>query len=224
MKPAEYEKFVGEHFKKLGYTVEINGKSGDYGLDVLASKGKQKIAIQAKMFGGTSRKVNRQVIMELYGVKDYFDCTKAVLATNGTVLTDATEVANKLGIEILYIKGETSVSNKNESSLNNFDTIWSKYIMPLEGKSLIKNDGKLNKIKKVDWGGIERITSNGKAGKIDIEIFKLTINKLLADGYVTRDEINQNYSKRASSGVVLILSQVPFFELVYNPVALRYSI
>ena len=39
--------------------------------------------------------------------------------------------------------------------------------------------------------------------------------------YITRSEINDNYSKRASSGIVLILSQVPMFELVERPLALR---
>jgi hypothetical protein len=34
---------------------------------------------------------------------------------------------------------------------------------------------------------------------------------------VTREEINEEYVKRASSGVVLVLSQVPFFEHLCGP-------
>lgn len=49
----------------------------------------------------------------------------------------------------------------------------------------------------------------------------MAVIKLLRDGYITRSEINDNYSKRASSGIVLILSQVPMFELVERPLALR---
>lgn len=75
----------------------------------------------------------------------------------------------------------------------------------------------------MDWSGIERITSNGKNGKIKIEIFKWAINRLLTTGKVTRDEINQNYTGRASSGIVLILTQVPFFELTKNPIGLAYK-
>ena len=40
-------------------------------------------------------------------------------------------------------------------------------------------------------------------------------------GEITRKEINDEYAKRASSGVVLILSQVPLFELVDKPLTLR---
>jgi len=60
--------------------------------------------------------------------------------------------------------------------------------------------------------------------KIKVEIFKQAINKLLADGSITRDYINQNYVGRASSGVILILSQVPFYRLTENPTGLKYDI
>lgn len=49
----------------------------------------------------------------------------------------------------------------------------------------------------------------------------MAVIKLLREGSITRSEINDNYSKRASSGIVLILSQVPVFELVEKPLALR---
>ncbi|HNP49532.1 MAG TPA: restriction endonuclease, partial [Bacteroidia bacterium] len=78
-----------------------------------------------------------------------------------------------------------------------------------------------NKIVKVDWGGIERITSNGNKSKIKIEIFRQAVNQLFRTGKITREEINLDYSKRASSGIVLILSQVPDFVLTSNPIGLR---
>jgi len=45
----------------------------------------------------------------------------------------------------------------------------------------------------------------------------------LLDGVITRDEINQNYIGRASSGVILILSQVPFLKLTERPTGLKYE-
>ena len=83
--------------------------------------------------------------------------------------------------------------------------------MPLAGKTLTRDNGKTNRIVNVDWSGIERITSNGKHQKIGIEIFRFTMDRLFTTGRITRDEINQNYAKRASSGIVLILSQAPLF-------------
>jgi restriction system protein len=95
--------------------------------------------------------------------------------------------------------------------------------VPFEGKTLIRDNGKSNKIEKVDWGGIKRITSNNKPGYIDIEIFKESVNKLLTEGFVSRDYINQNYTGRASSGVILVLSQVPFFKLTERPTGLKFE-
>ncbi len=224
MNPRQFEELVCDHFRKMGYRVEITPYSNDYGVDAFAYNEKQKIAIQAKMYGNSTRKVNRQMIMELHGVTSYFDCTKAILATDGILMPDAITVAEKLGVEVLYLSRLPIVPTPaTETAEGTFETIWEQFIMPLQGKTLFRSNGDTNTILKADWSGIERITSNGRKGAIKIEIFRLTINRLLKDGSITRDEINQNYSGRASSGVVLILSQVPFFELTSNPIGLTVN-
>ncbi len=221
MSPEQYEHFVAKHFEKNGYQVELTSYSNDYGVDVFACKDSKKYAIQAKMFGRTSRKINRKMAMELHGAKDYFDCDYAVIVTDGEILSDAQVVANKLNVELIYIPSESTSNFVTKKKLN-FDYIWQECIMPLEGKILTRYDGKINKIKKVDWGGVERITSNNRSQKIDIEIFRYTIEQLINHGSITRKKINDEYPKRASSGIVLILSQVPFIELsLEKPMCLK---
>lgn len=223
MTPRQFEELVCEHFRNKGYEAKTNSYVGDYGVDVFATKGKEKIAVQAKMYGSGTRKINRQMVMELHGAKDYFDCTKAVIATDGILLADALEVANKLKIQILNVDSSVPFSSKKSlQSDKTFDSIWEKYIIPLQGKTLTRDNGETNEIVKVNWSEVERLTSNGNKGKIKVEIFKQAINKLLADGSITRDYINQNYVGRASSGVILILSQVPFFKLTDKPTGLKY--
>ena len=70
MNPRQFEEHVCEHFRTKGYQVELTSYSSDYGIDVFASKAKEKIAVQAKMYG-TSRKINRQMVMELFGAKAF---------------------------------------------------------------------------------------------------------------------------------------------------------
>ncbi len=223
MTPKQFEDLVCEHFRNKGYKAEATSYSNDYGVDVFAIKGKEKIAVQAKMYGGGTRKINRQMVMELHGAKDYFDCTKAVIATDGILLADAVEVADKLKIEVLNIDSSVPLTTKKTSSSDKtFDSIWEKYIIPLQGKTLTRDSGETNEIVKVNWSEVERLTSKGNKGKIKVEIFKQAINKLIADGSITRDYINQHYVGRASSGVILILSQVPFFKLTDNPTGLKY--
>ena len=218
MRPDEYEHIVAEYFEIKGYKTTVSQYTNDYGVDVFATKGKEKITIQVKMFGGSTRPINRQMVMELHGAKDYFDCTKAIIATNGRVIDNALEVANKLKIEIINIPAiRTSNKNKKVTKSNSFESIWEKYVMPLEGKIIKRPDGKTNKIVKVDWSGIQRITSNGRSQKIKIEIFKKTINHLLKNGEISRSYINEEYKDRASSGIVLILGNTGIFEIKNKP-------
>ena len=209
MTPDQYEKYVANYFQNKGYKVKQTPYSNDYGVDVFAERNKEKIAIQAKMFGNSNRKINRQMVMEFYGAKDFFNCNKGIIVTDGEIIQNAKDVADKLGVEILFIYPQSHVPKNNSQ----FDEIWENYVMPLEGKTITRNNGKINKILEVNWGGINRITSNGNQQKIDIEIFKKTINHILENGSITRQEINDEYSKRSSSGIVLILSQLPMIHL-----------
>jgi Holliday junction resolvase-like predicted endonuclease len=222
--PDEYESVVAAHFASLGYRVEDRPASPDWGVDVIAENSSERVAVQAKMYGGSARPVNRAQIMELYGVAAYFDCTRAVLATNGRVMTDAAAVAAKLGIEVLRIEARESggrvrtqrplASAQPSESGESFDGLWRTYIIPLVGTKLRRADGTANQIVAVDWAGLDRITSSGRAQHIKIEIFRFAIDKVLTQGRVTRDEINALYPGRASSGIVLILSQIPAFKYV----------
>ena len=222
MNPRQFEEHVCEYFKEQSYQTEITPYNNDYGVDIFASKGNEKLAIQAKMYGGTTRKTNRKAIMELHGAKDFFECTGAVIATDGLLLQSAIEVANKLKIKIIYFDSPPINSTALASSkMKTFESIWQEFIIPLQGETLHRKEGKTNKILKVDWSGVERISSEGNIGKIEIEVFKQTINKLLTTNFVSRDEINQNYTKRAASGVILILSKVPFFEVTKKPLGLK---
>lgn len=231
MTPEQYEYYVGEKLKEKGYKVNVTPLSNDWGLDIIACKGKEKLGIQAKMYGNSKRKVNRSAIMELASAARYQDCTKAVLVTDGEVMPDAIKVAEKLDVEIQYIpidkdKEKTKIINirddkskvdnqdiaNNNKEYSSFGDVWEKYIKPLEGKTLENSKGTTNKILKVDDGGIIRITSKGNRNKIQIEGFRLAYNELLKNRKVTRDYINQNFAKRCSSGIVLILREVPFIE------------
>ncbi len=51
--------------------------------------------------------------------------------------------------------------------------------------------------------------------------FHLAYNELIRKGRVTRDYINQEVDKRCSSGIVLILGQIPFVSTVRNPTSLE---
>jgi restriction system protein len=92
--------------------------------------------------------------------------------------------------------------------------------VPLAGCVLTRSDGSINQIVSVDWGGVLRITSNGRRQKIPIEIFRWVIEQVLSSGSVTRDAINSKHEGRASSGIALILAQVPQFQVGGRPLTI----
>jgi len=231
----EFEEAVAARLLAEGYATELGHGRSDYGVDVFATRDGKRYAVQAKLFGGTARPVNRQMIMELHGAAAYFDCAGSMIATDGRILADAVEVANKLGIRIIEMPGARTKELEPSPSLGasqgppepaidlDFGSIWERDVMALAGRTLTRPDGSSNTITKVDWSGVERITSSGQRGHIKIEIFRWAINRILQHGSVTRSEINDQYQGRASSGVVLILAQVPTFELHDHPMKLQLS-
>jgi len=219
---------VADHFRRQGYSVELTPRTNDYGVDAFACKENQKLALQAKMFGN-GRKVNRAMVMQLHGAKDYFECTEAVIVTDGEVAEDARQVAAKLQIRILSLSLEslspcapmppdaTLKSAEVGRAVTTFDEVWERHVMPLAGRTLVGPNGRTNTLLTVDWLGIKRLTSHGEQQFIPIEVFRQAVARLFERGQVTREEINQDYVGRASSGVVLVLSQVPFFEHLSRP-------
>jgi restriction system protein len=121
-----------------------------------------------------------------------------------------------VGYDIIGEKQEIGKTNNIlETPFNNiqimpFEEMWENYVIPLSGKTI--STGTLtNRIVSVDWQGITRQTSTGRIGKIAINDFEFAYKQLAQHGYVEREFINQ-HANRCSSGIVLVLSQVPFIE------------
>lgn len=230
--PRAYERLVASILEAEGYTTQLGSYVGDGGIDIIATRGAERLAVQAKMYGD-GRPVNRHMILELHGAAACADCTGAVIATDGRLMTDAIEAAHKLGIRVL-LTDETSTTDGVPAAVENphalpaadgldFDELWSRSVMPLAGRTLTRSDGSTNRIVKVDWTGVTRVTSNGRPGFIPIEIFRWAISEVLSTGSVTRDAINEQYVGRASSGVVLVLAQVPEFAVGGRPLTVRLA-
>lgn len=218
MTPTQYEHHVAEVLAAEGWHCEVSPPTHDLGLDIVCEKQGRRLGVQVKMYGG-GRPVNSQIVMQLYGAAAYRDCGEAMIATDGRILDDARFVAKKLGVSIRIIAA--SGIDSREADLGGqgtngwtFDSIWERYVMDLEGRTLTRHGGSANVVLAVDWGGLTRRTSNGKVQRIEIEIFQWVIERLLAGETVLRDEINDQYVKRASSGIVLIVGSLPMFDTV----------
>jgi len=87
---SEFEHFICELYKKMGYSAEVTKQSGDQGLDVIAERNGRKIGIQAKCYSGT---VGNFAVQEAVAGKSYYNCDKVVVITNNFFTTSAIELA-----------------------------------------------------------------------------------------------------------------------------------
>lgn len=91
----EFESFVGELLKSIGYSgVQVTKSSGDQGVDVVAYKDGKKYAIQCKNY---SSPLNNKPIQEVTTGKAVYGCDIGVVLTNSTFNDSAIEAANATG-------------------------------------------------------------------------------------------------------------------------------
>jgi len=220
MTPTEYEHYVAALLVTEGWDVRVSPPGRDFGLDIVCEQSERRLGVQVKMYGN-GRPVNAQIVMQLHGAAAYQDCTEVMVVTNGRVLDDVRQVAKKLGIRLWHVpisdegvREAGAQAGPDDDRAWDFDRVWEDYVMPLTGKMLVRSNGSTNEILSVDWSGLTRKSSNGRVGRIEIEIFRWTITRLLDGEVVLRKQINDQYQKRASSGIVLILGSLPMFEIV----------
>lgn len=150
--------------------------------------------------------------MELHGAADLAGCSESMIATNGALLDDAEWIADKLGVQVRHVPATAHAAEARAEWT--FGRIWNEHACALVGRTLSRPDGTCNEIVRVDEAGLVRRTSGGALQRIEIEIFRWVIERLLRGDTVLRDEINAQYAGRASSGIVLVLASLPMFESV----------
>ena len=106
---------------------------------------------------------------------------------------------------------------KNYPSFNSF---WEDLIKPLESSQISTITGKRSTILKVSDQGINRQSSNDSISFIEIEIFKKVYSFLIEKKFISREDINKLYPKRASSFIAAVFSKVNFIDYSGRPAKL----
>ena len=218
--PSEYEQMVAKYFQTKGYDCEERGGSYDKGVDIIAQKNNQKIAIQVKMYN--ERLVNYQAVMYLFAGQKLFNCQKSILITSGKVNKNARKVAKDLGVDIYENWYPIKIKRKTISQRNSFSQFWIHYVMTLKGITVKTVTGKINTIQDVSFDGISRITSTGKKNFVPIEIFKQVYNLLQRKKQISRKEINHLFPGRASSFIVAVFGKIDGYSTKVKPIRIIY--
>ena len=94
----QFEYQCAEILKRNGFSrVQVTQSSGDQGVDIIARKHRKKYGIQCKYY---SYPVGNKAVQEAYAGANFYDCDKAMVMTNLTFTRAATELAEKLEVEL----------------------------------------------------------------------------------------------------------------------------
>lgn len=98
MSGYEFEGFLEELFRRMGYSVKHTKLSGDQGGDLIISKFGEKIAVQAKR---SESPIGNKAIQEVLGAMKMYGCDKGMVVTNNDFTTQAMELADKSNVELI---------------------------------------------------------------------------------------------------------------------------
>lgn len=91
MSGEDFERFLGELFKRHGYKVSYTATSGDYGADLVLKDGKDTIVVQAKRYSGS---VGVKAVQEIIGAIRMYKANEAWVVTNSHFTRQAEKLAD----------------------------------------------------------------------------------------------------------------------------------
>jgi len=97
--PQEFQRFVGELFKKMGYSVEIGKYAQDFGIDLVGKKENETIVVEVKKWQ-IGNNVSNEVVRSVLGAMWKAKANKAVIVTTSGFTVLALEQAKGAPVEL----------------------------------------------------------------------------------------------------------------------------
>jgi len=96
--PEQFERHVADTFRYLGYSTSLTRRVGDQGVDVIASKGLETMAIQCKRY---SDRASNSSVQAVHAGATYYECNKALVVCLGGFSNAAVELARSTSVDLL---------------------------------------------------------------------------------------------------------------------------
>ncbi|WOG29898.1 restriction endonuclease [Endozoicomonas sp. 8E] len=153
----QFEQYIGEAYRRKGYSVEETGLGGaDGGVDLILRQEGKTLLVQCKNW--KRRKVGVSVVREMFGLVKAQGATGGVLVTAGAFTKEAQKFAQDTGLEL--IDGQRLVRLVNsvrEAPLKNDDALSNQpkdeKLCPKCGSAMVKRTARQGSNKgKQFWG------------------------------------------------------------------------
>lgn len=96
---SDFERLLYRLYEAMGYSVQLSGKTGDQGGDLIVTKNQERILIQAKCYNNST--VGNSAVQEAVAARNYYDCNRAAVVTTSSFTREATELAKTNGVELI---------------------------------------------------------------------------------------------------------------------------
>ena len=90
MSGVEFEGYVAARLRRAGWQVEFTSATGDYGVDLIAEKDGQCVAIQCKRLG---KSVGVAAVQQVVSGAVHHGCTRSIVVSNQEFTTAARQLA-----------------------------------------------------------------------------------------------------------------------------------
>lgn len=98
MKGKEFEDYLRVLFLERGYHVQMTPATGDYGADLILSKGGRRIVVQAKRY---KKKVGLKAVQEVSTAKLHYKADECWVVTNSGYTEPAKKLAASNGVKLV---------------------------------------------------------------------------------------------------------------------------
>lgn len=99
--PYKYEEYIKTLLHNGGFVAKRTRSSGDYGVDVLATKGGVSFAVQCKLF---NRPVGVKAVQEVVSGRIFYKADYAIVVSNNSFTPAAKTLARKLDVTLVHHK------------------------------------------------------------------------------------------------------------------------
>ena len=94
---VEFENYLKLLFERMGYTVSLTKKTGDYGADLILSKRGRQTLVQAKCYNHT---VGVKAVQEVISARVHYKIKDAMVITNNYFSREAENLALESGVTL----------------------------------------------------------------------------------------------------------------------------
>ena len=95
----DFERLLYRLYEAMGYTVQLIGKTGDQGGDLIITKDQERILIQAKCY--INMTIGNSAVQEAVAARGHYNCNIAMVVATNSFTKEATELAATNNIKLI---------------------------------------------------------------------------------------------------------------------------